>query len=55
MGGGGGDEVHTVGHEHGDGRVDEVHMAGHEHGDGGWMKYKWLAMKTRMELTQMNK
>jgi hypothetical protein len=34
-GGGGVDEVHTGGHEHGDGGVDEVHMAVHEHRDGG--------------------
>ena len=54
-GGGGGDEVNTAGREHGDDGVDEVHMTGHEHGDRGWMKYKWLAVKTGMELTQMNK
>ena len=50
----GGDEVHTASHEHGDGGVD-VRTAGHEYGDRGWMKYKWLAVNTGMELTQMNK
>ena len=49
-GGGGEDEVHTVGNERGDGGVDEVHTAGHEHGDEGVDEVQMVGRKNMDEV-----
>jgi hypothetical protein len=54
-GGGGLDEVHTAGHEHGMVEWMKYIWLSMNTGMVGWMKYKWLTVKTGMELTQMNK